>query len=430
METIKERFERVKREPRDISEHLDTLYKYASESDVIVELGVNEGISTTAFVHANPKKLYSYDYMVANPMFQQLLDMCKNENVEINFTQADSREIEIPECDVLFIDTLHVYEQLVEELKLHSDKASKYIIIHDTETFKIKGVVPGSLGLQLAIDEFLESTSDWKLKIHYANNNGLTILERVENIQEDISKKYLIATSAFTNPDLLETTMNSLPKDIDNIIYFDGKDYKNIFKEYIAKYSNQPWMSHEDHLGVSQSWNTLLDYAFNNEYDTLIIIGSDIEMKDGYFENYIKEFEEGEFEFATSRGYGFNCFAITKECYETVGEFDANIFPAYFEDNDYHARVRLSGLKNGDIGNPDLFEHYGSATIRKDERYNRANGITFSMNQKYYNEKWGGPPEDSNIITYKTPFNDPSLTIKDWKLNIVEYNKKRKVWDF
>jgi len=36
------------------------------------------------------------------------------------------------------------------------------------------------MGLSFAIDEFLERHPEWRFKKHYPNNNGLTILERVE----------------------------------------------------------------------------------------------------------------------------------------------------------------------------------------------------------------------------------------------------------
>lgn len=242
-------------------------------------------------------------------------------------------------------------------------------------------------------------------------------------------KKYLIATSAFSNPDLLEKTMNSLPSDIDNIIYFDGRNCKEVFNDYIQKYPQQLAFTYEEHFGCAQGWNILMKYAFNQkDYDVIVIIGSDIEMNDGYFQGYINEFEKENLDFSTARGHGFNCFALSRNCYNVVGEFDANFFPAYFEDNDYHTRVRLSGIKHGDIGNPDLFEHYGSAVIRKNEEYNKMNGQTFSMNQQYFVKKWGGDVSDSNITSYKTPFNNPNLTIKDWKLDIISYNKKRKIW--
>ena len=173
-----ERFERFKREPRDINEHLDTLLKYANDPDVktIVELGVNEGVSTTAFLMSD-KKFHNVDVHIEKT-FAQLLEMCKNENREINFVLADDLTIEIPECDLLFIDTNHIYDHLIKELNLHAEKSSKYIIMHDTYTFGINGIVPGSKGLMIAINEFLESNKNWRIKEHFINNNGLTVLER------------------------------------------------------------------------------------------------------------------------------------------------------------------------------------------------------------------------------------------------------------
>jgi len=185
METIIQRFERVKEEGRDISEHMDVLYKYASECSVIVELGVNEGISTTAFclaVHDNhSKEFFNYDVHITT-MFQELIDICKLENITMNFTMEDDRNIIIPECDLLFIDTLHIYEQLKTELELHANKSRKYIILHDTETFGAVGEGGKTKGLWPALSEFIEDNNCWKIKEHYPNNNGLTIIERNDNL--------------------------------------------------------------------------------------------------------------------------------------------------------------------------------------------------------------------------------------------------------
>lgn len=41
----------------------------------------------------------------------------------------------------------------------------------------------------------------------------------------------------------------------------------------------------------------------------------------------------------------FSFFAITKECFERVGNFDERFKPAYFEDNDYLERLWTKGYK-------------------------------------------------------------------------------------
>ena len=432
METLQQRFERVKNERRDINEHLDTLLDYAKKCDVIVELGANEGISTTAFAYANSKEFYSYDYIGPNPMLQELIDICEKEEVNLEFTLADSREIEIPECDLLFIDTLHIYDQLAEELKLHANKAKKYILIHDTETFKTKGVVEGTEGLWKAVEEFLEENPQWQIKRHYTNNNGLTVLEKRAS-----SKKYLLATSAFSNCDLLYNCIKSWPErsdSIDKVVFLDGKnweaDFKDILQEdKIGRYVDY-YFSANEHVGASGGWNKILEYGFvKNDYDVVIIMGADTEMKEGFFDLLIKEWEENNPDFSCCMG--FNCITMTRKCFDTVGTFDENFFPAYFEDNDYDRRVRLAKetILYKNVGDETLLEHYGSSTIRRDSFFNTANGKTFSMNQKYNIAKWGCTPQDPSACTFETPFNDPTLTFKDWTLNKEEKEIKRKIWE-
>jgi hypothetical protein len=86
--------------------------------------------------------------------------------------------VEIEGTDLLLIDTWHVYEQLKQELRLHGGKVRKYIVLHDTTTFAEYGETPGHRGLWSAVEEFLAQGTFW-LKQRRANNNGLTILERV-----------------------------------------------------------------------------------------------------------------------------------------------------------------------------------------------------------------------------------------------------------
>ena len=78
----------------------------------------------------------------------------------------------------MFIDTLHTYDQLIEELRLHSEKVSKYIALHDTVTFAHVGEDPTKAGLWDAVSEFIFDGS-FQVKYHYLNNNGLTVLERI-----------------------------------------------------------------------------------------------------------------------------------------------------------------------------------------------------------------------------------------------------------
>jgi hypothetical protein len=176
--------------PSDINEHIPTLIKYGNECDHITEMGVRGIMSTWAFLASSPKKLISYD--IENPTkfggdINSVYETAKQYGIDFQFIQANVRDITIEQTDLLFLDTWHVYEQLQIELKLHSPKANKYIILHDTTTYEIYGESPyydvhgkqvQHKGLWPAIEEFLKDNSSWVLHERFVNNNGLTILKR------------------------------------------------------------------------------------------------------------------------------------------------------------------------------------------------------------------------------------------------------------
>jgi len=182
-ESINAIYENYCNRPTDINEHLPTLKRYTEMCETVVEMGVRTVVSTWAFLSGKPKKLTSIDivdpkqYGINTDAIKQI---AKDEGIEFNFLLGDTTIIEIEECDMLFIDTWHVYPQLKTELALHGNKAKKFLVFHDTEIFGQSGETQGHKGLQPAIDEFLEENRHWSVKEVFTNNNGLTILERRE----------------------------------------------------------------------------------------------------------------------------------------------------------------------------------------------------------------------------------------------------------
>ncbi len=117
----------------------------------------------------------------------------------------------------------------------------------------------------------------------------------------------------------------------------------------------------------------------------------------------------------------FSFFMINKKTMDIVGQFDENIKMAYFEDSDYHTRILLSGNKAGKTG-AAKFYHYGSRSIKVDEKLFDQNRRSFPDNKNYVQSKWGvnmegrvyDPPEKILEDCYKHPFNNDSKTWKDW----------------
>jgi hypothetical protein len=139
-------------------------------------MGTRSGVSTTALLFAQPATLVCYD-KVKWPRIQALQVLAGR--TFFQFHEADVLAIDIEPTDLLFIDTWHVYEQLQQELARHGVKARQYIVLHDTTTFGERGESPERRGVWPAIEEFLR-LGLFQLKQRFTNNNGLTILQRVQ----------------------------------------------------------------------------------------------------------------------------------------------------------------------------------------------------------------------------------------------------------
>jgi len=179
MTNIEEEYKLVCDCPSDINEHLPKLREYGEQCTHITELGTRWGNSTIAFMAAKPGKFVSYDVQY-NSRIDYLKRVAKDNEINFHFRLENVEQVELEETDLLFIDTNHHVEQCSEELRLHADKAKKFIVFHDTTTFweKGQGHEVGH-GLKYAIEPFLEQHPEWVQDYRAMNNNGLLILKRI-----------------------------------------------------------------------------------------------------------------------------------------------------------------------------------------------------------------------------------------------------------
>jgi len=187
-------------QPSDINEHIATLYEFAKGCSTVVELGLCNVNSAYGFAAAlvgvpNNKLLLVDPYK--SPNVEGFLKECHAENVNAQFYHGSDLECTPEPCELLFIDTWHVYGQMKRELARWASSASKYIIMHDTtidgeqgESLRDKhdikkesqqfGIPEHEIrrGIWPAIEEFLRDNTEWTLLHRFTNNNGLTILKR------------------------------------------------------------------------------------------------------------------------------------------------------------------------------------------------------------------------------------------------------------
>ena len=81
-------------------------------------------------------------------------------------------------------------------------------------------------------------------------------------------------------------------------------------------------------------------------------------------------------------------FAIGEEVVRRIGLFDENLYPIYFEDNDYMKRAAEAGIKETRLDIP--VDHDNSSTIRSDLKLAAQNARTFRSNSNYFDTKTEG----------------------------------------
>ena len=159
-------------------QHMPTM-RLLSKGLRVVEFGARHGTSTLAIATGMPASFISIDIEIKDTV-RTIQAIALDCGIDMTVLEHNDLEIEIPECDLLFIDTLHTYSQLKQELALHGNKAQKYIVMHDIVSFghsNEDGSAEGP-GLLPAIIEFLGNNPHWQVEAYYYNNNGLMILSR------------------------------------------------------------------------------------------------------------------------------------------------------------------------------------------------------------------------------------------------------------
>ena len=180
----------------DMHEHVKYLKSLCDDEDVnhVTEMGTRTGVSTRAWLNSDVT-LRACD-LKFDPRIKELMDIAAKEGKDVSYYEGNCLDVEIEETDLLFLDTWHVYDQVIAELNLHASKAKKYIVFHDTITFgfvdeqnKVRFGIPEvddslkdgtkNVGIFNAIVQFMVENPEWKFKAHRTNNNGLTVIERI-----------------------------------------------------------------------------------------------------------------------------------------------------------------------------------------------------------------------------------------------------------
>jgi len=167
--TLEEKYQELLKTPSDVNENFETIRKYVSPGDNVLELGVRECVSTYALLANKPSALMSVD-IVRPPehKLREVEQLATEAGVGFRFVQQDSVYLNKPGIDVLFIDTLHLYSHVVKELWRHAENTNKYIIFHDSFIIEVRA----------CIQDFLFNLN-WRVAEEDEHGNGLIVLKRI-----------------------------------------------------------------------------------------------------------------------------------------------------------------------------------------------------------------------------------------------------------
>ena len=217
---------------------------------------------------------------------------------------------------------------------------------------------------------------------------------------------------------------NSDPETKKKLAYLDKREYITIV------YNNT-------NIGCASSWNQGIKIAIE-EYniDYAVVLNNDILLHKDCIDNMISNLICGGFPFVSGMDVckecakpfdvlnlktpdkkfvvdapEFSCYALNIKLLEIMkdkekgfeeypGLFDQKYYPAYFEDNDFHRRLKLIGMRAVKI-NTALYYHYGSRTIKENDDVKVISDTYYLTNKQRYIEKWGGKPGKEK---FKIPF--------------------------
>lgn len=126
-------------QPHDIREQMPVLYAWARHATTVIELGVRTGNSTAAFLAAleGRGRLWSVD--VAIPQVPAYWHALPEWRLLVTDDVTPEAVAACPNAaDVLFIDTSHLYDHTLAELRLYVPKVRPggIVLMHDTSLEK------------------------------------------------------------------------------------------------------------------------------------------------------------------------------------------------------------------------------------------------------------------------------------------------------
>lgn len=190
-------------------------------------------------------------------------------------------------------------------------------------------------------------------------------------------------------------------------------------EQIVAEYPNLYYYGYKTNRGLAKSWNEGLLAGYRDGADVVMIANDDCIPGPGDVQTLAKAaLKHRQHYMVTGAGFDvrsmvhthsrFALGAINPIALETIGCFDENFFPIYWEDVDWYRRAALAGQTMHVIDGTCII-HMGSRSVHSNPALARQNAETYRRNYEYYLQKWGG---ETGKERFRVPFNDPQFDLR------------------
>lgn len=194
--------------------------------------------------------------------------------------------------------------------------------------------------------------------------------------------------------DLLEESIRSIDHPVGNLLIIDNSGEYQLPKglyEGKVQVLNMP-----ANMGVAGSWNLGIKCFPHAPY--WVFMSNDNHWLPGGLAEMEKLSDPSKL---VMSNVAWNAFSLGSEIVKSIGLFDENYYPAYYEDTDYMERLRIAGMQDQIVWSTAAVQQIGVATtVKSNADFFERNIFTNESNHKYWQQKISGNYAHLNCSEY------------------------------
>jgi glycosyltransferase involved in cell wall biosynthesis len=167
---------------RDLDKHVPMLRELATRCDHVTEFTKRRessiALAAGTRLHVPPGQMVTYSTEKDQKVYSTLKKFL-GDRLTLSFRESMDVDT-IDETDLLFIDSQHTGQRMSRELAKFGPKVRKYIVLHDTNIYGIKGE-DGLPGLLIALKNWMIDNPNWFQMYHTDEEYGLTVISTVKS---------------------------------------------------------------------------------------------------------------------------------------------------------------------------------------------------------------------------------------------------------